>query len=79
MESKFHAKLVLGWTQCRRQQAIAHNSISHHTILPHQYNQKPILKIRDRIMQVNLLFWILTSLVAIYGVSEHILDMLTLG
>ncbi len=34
---------------------------------------------RDRIMQVNLLFWALISLVAIYGVPEHILNMLTLG
>ena len=33
----------------------------------------------DRIMQVNLLFWALTSIVAIYGAPQHLLELLARG
>jgi len=37
------------------------------------------LILRDGIMRVNLLLWALTSIIAIYGFPEHIIDMLTRG
>ena len=37
------------------------------------------LILRDGIMRVNLLLWALTSIIAIYGFPEHIVDMLTRG
>lgn len=39
-------------------------------------NENPPFIFRDRITQVNLLLWVLTSMVAIYGLPQHLLELL---
>lgn len=39
-------------------------------------NDNPPFIFRDRITQVNLLLWVLTSMVAIYGLPQHLLELL---